>query len=152
MTTCLKFTDIYCRAYGNFMRRGLDWQLDLLDSTQIHNSWLHRTVHCKTHTHTHTHTNLLSPGVFSLAVTSHLSHNISEPRTTCRPTHCLRAHWLRQFCCLSRVRLFTRWHVLTGCRTETVILEGPFTVAWLPSSNTVGSSASVFAGTSTPRR
>jgi hypothetical protein len=37
------------------IRRGLDWQLDLLDWTQLHNSWLHLTVHCKTHTHTHTH-------------------------------------------------------------------------------------------------
>jgi hypothetical protein len=38
----------------------------------------------------HTHTNLLSPGVCSLVVTSQLSHNSSGPRTSCRPTHCLR--------------------------------------------------------------
>jgi hypothetical protein len=37
-----------------------------------------------------THTNLLSPGVFSLVVTSQLSHKSSGPRTSCRPTHCLR--------------------------------------------------------------
>jgi hypothetical protein len=42
----------------------------------------------------HMHTNLLSPGVFSLVVTSQLSHNSSGPRTSCRPPHCLRAHWL----------------------------------------------------------
>jgi hypothetical protein len=44
----------------------------------------------------HTHTNLFSPGVCSLVVTSQLivSHNSSGPRTFCRPTHCLRAHWL----------------------------------------------------------
>jgi hypothetical protein len=40
------------------------------------------------------HTNLLSLGVFSLVVTSQLSHNSSGPRTSCRPTYCLRAHWL----------------------------------------------------------
>jgi hypothetical protein len=26
---------LYCRAYGNYMRRGLDCQLDLLDHTQL---------------------------------------------------------------------------------------------------------------------
>jgi hypothetical protein len=41
----------YCRVCGDFMRQGLDWQLDLLDWTQLHNSWLHLTVHCKTHAH-----------------------------------------------------------------------------------------------------
>jgi hypothetical protein len=30
------------------MRWGLDWQWDLLDSTQLHNSWLHLRDHCKT--------------------------------------------------------------------------------------------------------
>jgi hypothetical protein len=59
----------YCHAYGDYIRRGLDWQLDLLDWTQLHNSWLHLTVHCNTHTHT----NLLSSGVFPLVVTSRLS-------------------------------------------------------------------------------
>jgi hypothetical protein len=39
---------------------------------------------------THTHTNLLSLGVFLLVVASQLSHNSSGPRTSCRPTHCLR--------------------------------------------------------------
>jgi hypothetical protein len=42
----------------------------------------------------HMHTNLLSPGVFSLVYTSQLSHNSSGPRTSCRPTHYLRAHSL----------------------------------------------------------
>jgi hypothetical protein len=44
-------SDSYCRAYGDYMRRGLDCQLDLLDHTQLHSSWLHLTVHCKTHAH-----------------------------------------------------------------------------------------------------
>jgi hypothetical protein len=81
---CIRW-EIYCRACGDYIRGGLDCQLDLLGSTQLHNSWLHLTGHCKTHTHT----NLLSPGVFSLVVTSQLSHNSLRPRTSCRPTHCL---------------------------------------------------------------
>jgi hypothetical protein len=28
----------YCRAYGDYIRRVLDWQLDLLDHNQLHNS------------------------------------------------------------------------------------------------------------------
>jgi hypothetical protein len=39
----------------------------------------------------HTHSNLLSSSVFSLVVTSQPSHNSSGPRTSCRPTHCLRS-------------------------------------------------------------
>jgi hypothetical protein len=75
----------YCRACGSYMRRLLDWQLDLLDSAQLHNCdyTLQFTVR-------HTHTNFLSPGVCSLVVTSQLSHNSSGPRTTCRPTHSFR--------------------------------------------------------------
>jgi hypothetical protein len=77
---------LYCRAYGDYMRRSLDWQLDLLGSTQLHNLWLLLTVNFKTHTHT----DLLSSGVCSLVVTSQLSLYSSVPRTSCRPTHCLR--------------------------------------------------------------
>jgi hypothetical protein len=75
----------YCRAYGDYTRRGLDWQLHLLDSAQLHNCdyTLQFTVR-------HTHTNLLSTGVCSLVVTYRLSHNSSRPRTSCGPTHSFR--------------------------------------------------------------
>jgi hypothetical protein len=74
----------YCRACGDYKRRGIGLTTGFIKHS--YNTWLHFTVPCKTYAHT----NLLSSGAVSRVVTSQLSHNSSGPRTSCRPTHCLR--------------------------------------------------------------
>jgi hypothetical protein len=71
---------VTCICYSDY-RRG--WIDNWIYWTQLNYTTRDYTLEF---TVRHTHTNLLSPGVFSLVVTSQLSLYSSGPRTSCRPT------------------------------------------------------------------